>query len=228
MHKFTLCIIALSMASLWSCEKEPANGEECGSESWLITIQPGPEDGKDAFVEDYPYSNYRNLNWGGSDEFAAISWTAQGVPYVVRSFLEFNFAAVPEKAIIDSARLSLFAYGNEGHGYGHDTLTGSNESYLLRVLTEWDENSVTWNEQPETTEHNQVLLPGSNHPMQDYIGIDVTGLVRDIHDHPGMGFGFMLRLKHETGYRRLMFASSDANEKGMRPKLDIYYSLTTH
>ena len=61
--------------------------------------------------------------------------------------------------------------------------------------------------------------------MQDYIGIDISDLVRDIYNSPTESFGFMLRLKREDGYRRMFFATSDVDEENMRPKLDIYYTL---
>jgi hypothetical protein len=226
MNRLSLLVVTAILASICSCEKESGSGEHM-PKSDLITLQPDPQNGKDAFIEDYPHSDYRNLNWGESDEFAAMSWTSGGEAFVVRSLIDFNFDTLPDKATIDSAELSLFAYGNEYHGYGHAALTGSNECYLQRVVTEWHEHSVTWNEQPQTTEVNQILLPQSNHPMQDYIGMDITDLVKDIYNDPAGSFGFMLRLKNEEGYRRMFFATSDVTEENMRPRLDIYFTLNT-
>lgn len=193
--------------------------------SITISLQPNYVEGKDAFVEDYPYEDYRNKNWGDSEEFAAISWTSNGIPFVVRSFIDFNFDAVPTYATVDSAKLSLFAYGNNKHGIGHDASDGTNECYLYRVTGEWEENLVTWNTQPSVADSNKVLLPGSNETMQDYIDIDVTNLVRDIIMDRENSYGFMLRLKYESGYRRMFFATSDAEEINKRPKLDIYYTV---
>lgn len=226
MNRLNLLIITATFTSLFSCEKVTEN-EGDKLKSYLITLQPDSKTGKDAFIEDYPHNDYRNMNWGNSDEFAAISWTSGGVSFIVRSFIDFNFDTIPDNVTIDSAQLSLFAYGNEYHGYGHDTLTGSNECYLLRVISEWHEYSVTWNEQPQTTEINQILFTKSNHSMQDYIEIDITELVRDIYNNRTESYGFMFRLVKEEGYRRMFFATSDVNEENMRPKLDIYYTLNT-
>ena len=59
--------------------------------------------------------------------------------------------------------------------------------------------------------------------MQDYIGIDVTPLVRAYHNNPSESYGFLIRLQNEYDYRRMAFASSDAEEEHKRPKLEVYY-----
>ena len=192
---------------------------------FVLILQPGSHEGKDAFIEDYPYDDYRNRNWGKSDEFAAISWTAGGTPFVVRSFIDFNFDTIPDNATIDSAKLSLYAYGNNGHGVGHDTLGGANECYLYRIIEEWEEDLITWNTQPNVTEINKVLIPRSDSTMQDFVGIDITNLVRDIIEYKENSYGFMLRLEIESDYRRMFFATSDVQEEQKRPKLEIYYKV---
>jgi hypothetical protein len=191
----------------------------------VIVFQPGPEEGIDAFIEDFPYNNYQNRNWGKSEEWSAISWTAYGTPFVVRSLIDFNFIMIPQNAIILSAKISLFTHGNKEHKWGHDPLTGSNACYLLRVISKWDEDSVTWNTQPLVTEENRALIPQSDSAMQNYIGIDVTDLVRDCYNHPEESFGLMLRLVEEEGYRRMFFASSDIPDPSKRPKLEVCYTV---
>ncbi len=190
-----------------------------------IVLQPGPDEGKDSFIEDYPYGDYRNRSFGDSEEFSAISWTSSGTPFVTRSFIDFNITSIPENAFIDSAKISLFAHGNTAHGFGHDPLSGSNEFYLQRVITSWEENSVTWNNQPECTTMSQKTLPESTIQFQDYYRIDITDLVKDMHETPSQSFGLMLSLITEEGFRRVFFASSDVIDESKRPKLEIYYSI---
>lgn len=193
----------------------------------VVTLQPDSAQGKDAMVEDYPPYGYNDMNFGNSVEFAAISWTANGgIPFVERSFINFNFDTIPSNATIDSARLSLYAYEDVGHGTGHSTLGGTNECFLQRVTGKWEENTITWNNQPPTTTVDQVVLPESDSAMQNYLNINVTNLVRDIHENMADSYGFMLRLEYENaGYRRMFFASSDVPEAAKRPKLVIYYTL---
>jgi len=59
--------------------------------------------------------------------------------------------------------------------------------------------------------------------MQDYTGINVTSLIKDMLNNRNTSYGIMLKLKTEEYYRRVLFATSDAPEKNKRPKLVIYY-----
>lgn len=198
--------------------------QDVGTRHALI-MRPGPSEGKDAFVEDYAEGNYSNRNFGDLEEFSAISWTASGLPFLIRSFIDFKFSPLPEGAVIDSAKFSLFAHGSVAHGDGHAALDGSNEFYLRRVISEWDEHTITWNNQPETTSASQQLVPASTDQHQDYTGLDVTALVRDMYENPSESFGFMLSLKTEEGLKRVFFASSDVPDENRRPKIEIYYSV---
>lgn len=218
MNKLIWLILLVFMLG-YSCKKDKLH-----TETFLITLQPDSIDGKDAWIEDYPYENYRNRNWGKSEGLPAISWTAGGIPLFVRSLIDFNFDTIPSNVTIDSAKLSLFAHGTEGHGYHHETLGGSNECYIQSIIENWYEDSVTWNTQPLTTDLNQVLIPKSDNSSQDYIRIDITELVKDIYKNPAESFGFMLRLKNENSYMKMMFAASDVKDENKRPKLEIYYS----
>ncbi|MDI6814023.1 MAG: DNRLRE domain-containing protein [Desulfitobacteriaceae bacterium] len=57
-----------------------------------------------------------------------------------RSYLKFSLPAILDNALIKSATLNLFHSG--GHG-----LTGTSDVH--RVSTDWSENTITWNNQPE-------------------------------------------------------------------------------
>jgi hypothetical protein len=198
--------------------------QDVGTKHALI-MQPGPSEGRDAFVEDYAEGNYSNRNFGDLEEFSAISWTASGLPFLIRSFIDFEFSPIPEGAVIDSAKLSFFAHGNVAHGDGHAALDGTNEFYLRRVISAWDEHTITWNNQPETTSLSEKLVPASTDQHQDYTGLDITALVRDMYANPSESFGFMLSLKTEEGFKRVFFASSDVPDENKRPKIEIYYSV---
>lgn len=101
--------------------------------------------------------------------------------------------------------------------------TGENAFSIYRIIQEWNENTVTWNNQPATTDSNKVIVPKSTAIDQSYINIDVTQLVQDIIDDPAQGHGFMIKLEDEVPYKLVVLASSDCTEAGKRPKLVIYY-----
>lgn len=181
-----------------------------------ITLQPSAAAGKDVHLN----SLNNTTNYGSHPDFASIAWTAGGTPVTARSLVEFDLSGIPSGAIINSAKLSLYAYNSPSNG-SHSTLSGSNESLIQRVTSSWAENTVTWATQPSTTTSNQVSI-GPASTITDFIDIDVTAMVEDM-----LAFGnngFMIRLVTESYYRRMIFGSSDNTNNALHPKLVINYS----
>jgi hypothetical protein len=123
------------------------------------------------------------------------------------------------------AELSLYANNSSVNG-SHSQLGGSNESIIKRVNSSWNENTVTWNNQPSTTSYHQVILPASTSSYQDYLGIDVLELVEDMLDENNGNFGFQYRLVTEEFYRSMIFASSDNQNISLHPELRICWERT--
>lgn len=178
-----------------------------------IILQPGPSEGKDAMAQ----TIYPTLNMGDENNFIAAAWTYQGVFGITRSFLSFDLSCVPAGTIISEARLDLYFNPTSGHE-GH---SGLNESYLRRITESWEETTLTWNNQPGYTTMNQVFLPPSQTPEQDFTDIDVTELVKDMILYPEESHGFVLMLQVEELYRSLIFCSSDHTLETKRPRLTI-------
>ncbi len=193
------------------------------SEINCITIQPDAEEGKDAVL--HGLDSEVDKNFGENPQFIANAWTFSGREGIIRSVIDFDFSAIPNGAMINSAYLSLYAWDSTGGFEQHSTLSGSNACLLQRVVSEWSEEEVTWNTQPSTTPINEVLLPESNSSTQDYLDIDVLDLVKDMVENPSSSFGFLISLEDESYYRRMNFASSDHPNAALHPKLEICYSL---
>lgn len=188
-----------------------------------LILQPDPECGKDALL--HGLISEKLVNYGNNAQFMSNAWTYGGTPGVVRSVVEFNLSSIPSGALIDSAYLSLYAWGLPTGSGPHSSLTGSNVAWLRRVVSPWSENTVTWNTQPSSTLINQVSVPASAAPSEDY-RISVTSLVQDMIINPSGSFGFMILLQTESYYRRLNFCSSDHSDSLKRPKLEVYYTST--
>jgi len=181
-----------------------------------LVLQPGPEDGKDTRI-----NSLEEYTGGNQDEFMAAAWTYQSRPATDRSTIAFNMTTIPAGSTILNATLSLFGPPGLVSG-GHSTLFGSNEAWIMRITSEWDEHAVIWETQPSTTLQNRVYVPESMKPYQDY-ELDVTNLVQDMIDDPENSFGFLFKLETEIYYRRLNFASSDHLDPTKRPKLEITF-----
>jgi PKD repeat protein len=180
-----------------------------------LILQPGPE-GKDAQIHTIlPDNNYEN-----TVVFKCMAWTHSGVPGTNRALIAFDLSSLPPQTTILEARLNLYFATYEPTYVTH---TGENASYLLRIIEPWEENTVTWNNQPETTMEDAVILPQSTDPEQDYTDINVKDLVQLMVSDPEHNYGLKLRLITEEFYRCLMFGSGDGENPLRRPKLEIIY-----
>jgi hypothetical protein len=190
-----------------------------------LTMQPNAEEGKDALIANCFSCGYFNTNYGASEDFAAAAWTNNGDDSKLRALIDFDWNAIPSNANLYSANLSLFHNPTSLNGQ-HSNLSGSNESVIQRVISSWSENTVTWGNQPSTSQVSQVTIPQSYTANQNYTGINVMPLVQDIVDNPNNSFGLLFKISSETAYRRMIFASSDHPNSQLHPKLEVCYTST--
>jgi hypothetical protein len=166
----------------------------------------------------------QETNYGQYAQLDISAWTWNNLKGINRGLIKFNLDQLPANALIVKAELSLYHYDMVSETQPMSSLSGSNEVYLKRVTSNWSEDTVTWNTQPETTDENQVILPMSTSRTQDYIDIDVTKLINEI-IVSGENYGFMLQLATEEYYRSMIFCSSEIEDSILRPKLVIEYRI---
>jgi hypothetical protein len=179
-----------------------------------IILQPDSTTGKDAVIG----LIIPNENRGKSTHSSPYAWTQEGILNVTRPLLEFDLSAVPAGQKITKATLFLYMapYANLTQH------SGDNGFIIQRIIEKWDENIVTWNNQPATTTENQITVAASQSSTQNYV-IDVTSLIQDNINNPETGHGLMLKLITEQAYRVALLASSDNADATKRPKLVIEY-----
>jgi Ig-like domain CHU_C associated len=185
--------------------------------------QPDPNLGKDADVSSYD----PNTNYGNSTLSSPMSWTISNIPITKRFFVSFDITSIPTNAIIDSAYLSLYfsqSYIDAGGYYsGH---SGNNAFFIRRVTSNWQENTITWNNQPSMSQTNQVNIPYHTNARQHYPKMNIKNLVADMVANPASSFGFGLQHQVEETYKiTLLTTSDDINYPDFRPKLAVYYRL---
>jgi len=183
-----------------------------------LTLQPNAADGIDAFL----YNIGPNTNYETHFDFAAIATTNSGTPAYARGLIKFDFSVLPSDAIIDSVTLTLYGYNSPANGT-HRTISGSNACLFKRITENWDESTVTWNNQPNTTDQDAVSIPMSTSDTQSYT-INITQAARYMIKNPSNNFGFKIQLVTESYYRQLVFASSDNSNSSIHPKIVIYYA----
>jgi hypothetical protein len=189
----------------------------------VIILQPGHSTGKDSEISDY--ASNQNTNYGNYGVIASYIWS-NGTVYREKALLQFDFSSIPAGAIITGAYLDLYA-SPPGNTFGSVTqsMNGTNNaSYLRRILEPWDENTVTWNNQPKDTNINQVILPTSTSGSQNYLNIDVTQLVNDMTLNGN--YGFMIEPVSTQPNNSMLFNSSDYSDTTLSPKLTINYIIS--
>lgn len=183
-----------------------------------LNLRPDPSQGKDALIN----SQTASTNEGTTGDLACWSWTNNGVTNA-RSLLQFNLTSIPQNAKILSAKLNLYCNTTSAITQLH---YGPNAANLKRITSSWEENTVTWQNQPSTSSVSQVLLMASTTNNQDYLNIDLTDFVTSWVADPSLNYGVMLQLQTEATYRSVILASSDHADSTKRPLLTIVYEVT--
>lgn len=215
-NKFLVLLIVTLCLANTSCNKD----DKPEGDHYKISLRPNSTDGIDALINDLK----PDINAGTHPDFIANAWTNQSIPVIQRSLVKFDLGEIPSNAVIDSAKLSLYSYISPANG-AHSTLSGSNSCIIQRVNSFWDENTITWNNQPSVTPEDKVEIPQSLNDVEHYLEIDVTDMTTEMVRNQAANFGFMLKLVTEEFYRRMTFASSDNSNPELHPKLDIYYTI---
>jgi len=137
-------------------------------------------------------------------------------------------SSIPNGTIIDSAKLSLYAYDNFPNLPTYGNHYSINASTISRVISPWNEHTINWNNKPSVSSQNQINISTSTYATQDYLDINVTALVNDMMLNSNSSYGFSIQLQNEQIYKRMLFASGDHPDTNLHPKLEIYYtSLAT-
>jgi PKD repeat protein len=192
------------------------------SNSNCITIVP---DDSTQGVDCEIANDYPNTSFPSVPDFMGEIWTCGGVPCTGRALMNPNLSAIPAGAIIDSAWLYLYANTTSSNGYlGQPTYGTDNKAWLQRITAPWDFRTVTWNNPPVITTVDEVSIPQSTAPAENY-ALNVTQLIKDIISS-GNNYGFMMRDSNEAvWYNSLIFCSDNNADTAEHPKLDVCYHM---
>jgi hypothetical protein len=192
----------------------------------ILFLQPGPEAGKDAMI-----SNLEpDKNFGAHIYFEAtfMSEPILTVMRLNRSLIWFDLSQLPKSAIIKKVILKL-SYDLPVPWDSTIIVPGTSATnfiggVLQQVTAPWEENQVTWNNQPPSIEANQVFVPPFIRNA-NFIEVDVTRLFVPMTANPLPNYGMKFKLMPEDKFRGFRFASSDFPDPIMRPRLSIHYTL---
>jgi hypothetical protein len=193
----------------------------------ILFLQPGPDLGKDAMI-----SNLEpDKNFGAYKYFEATYMTEPMLTVIRtnRSLIFFDLNKLPKSAVIKKVILKL-TYDLPVPWDSTIFVTGNATSpkpagILQQIIEPWEENTVTWNNQPKTTEVNQVFIQ----PFiknANFIEVDVTPLFVIPLANPLPNHGILFKLTANDRFKGFRFVSSDYPDSLMRPRLSIQYTST--
>lgn len=156
------------------------------------------------------------------DQVLIQTWTFNGNLYLIRQCIKFDLSSIPMGAVIDSAKLFLYADATPINGNQVDAMYGNNNSCTIqRITTNWTlPTPFTWNSPPAITTQNQVLIPQSTAAFENSV-MNVTQLVKDMHTNGNNGF--FIKLQSETIYNSRQYENSLNPDAAKRPKLVVSY-----
>ena len=175
----------------------------------ILTIQPNPIEGKDSMVvNQIPDANYVDNQYFSLGNLSASVF--------LRGHLQFNVSSIPTEAVIVNADLKLYQYqtiGTEGFTIG-----------LHQVTESWEENIITWNNQPD-------YLPSSESIVTITVGAitwlswDIASLLQGWVDGSIVNYGILLKDTDEPmGDTFIRCYTSDyITNPNQCPKLEITY-----
>jgi len=169
-----------------------------------ITIQPGPSDGKDAFIaQEKPDDNF------GSRDYFRVGCSENQYDKV--SFIQFDLSSIPSGATLNSATLYLYCYETWGE---------SQDIRVYQLGSSWNENTVTWNSAPNyfSGESTSAYISGTG-----WKSWDVTDHVWEWWSGQTTNYGFYLRHTTWNDEDQARFRSSDYSSSSYRPKLVVTY-----
>ncbi len=192
-----------------------------------LTIQPGPEEGKDSYVS----SLIPGMNYGANDylSFGQDTFTvstlgvhrANYINYVLRAYLQFDLSELSSAAVIERADLMLF----QPIATPIITTVGSPGLVIgaFQVTEGWEESSITWNDQPffsSSPESTITILP-----METGWRIwDIASLLQGWVEGSIPNHGVVLKHPGTNTVISINCYSSDyTGNSALRPKLEITY-----
>lgn len=227
MNRVFALIILVSLVGATSCKKKKSN--VVNPTPHTVTLQPGSE-GQDTYVskiDNQASDGNNNLNF--ANEIVMGRWTAaSGTLATFRSYIKFTgLNTIPTNANVTSAKLYLYGKSSSlTFPSGNSSYPGSgnaeNSSIIKRVIGgDWTQTALTWNTMPATTDVGQASITASTTQWNYSTIVDVTAMVKEMVAHPTTNYGFCIMLANESPYRSLVFATSEASDPNIRPKLIV-------
>ncbi|GEM_PF-1835369 len=130
-----------------------------------------------------------------------------------RIYIKFNITSIPKDAKILSANMCLYMY---------DPPKTSQEFEAYRVLSDWDQDKLTWRTQPPSTKTSTSTTTINPTPTEAWVCWEIISDLKMWHSKAAENYGTMIKIKHETNASDQVasFLPKEAlRHQELRPKL---------
>lgn len=172
---------------------------EVGFVDGIVSVRPGPSDGKDTHYGTYYYQS----GLPDEDHMRIGGW---GDEYF--SYLEFDLDNVQDADDIESAHLKL---------YNKKLDANYNEVKVRRITSAWTESGVTNSSNPTSTDD----VMGWQYVPDGWISIDITDLVKNWKDGTWQNYGVKLDGLYNGTNEEKTFNTSDHADMQYWPTLEV-------
>ncbi len=155
---------------------------------------------------------------GQTNPYAGDQYLAQGRITVCyhKSFLQWDLSSIPDDATITDAEFRIYVSQTSGAGGG--------EMVYFRVIEDWSETTVTYNNMPDHTEAGGVILsswPGGS----SWHTVDITDFVIDWYAGATDNYGIHCGSQNTTAPHDVVYYSSRVSAPAYRPRLVVTYTV---
>ena len=178
-----------------------------------VTLQPPSQD---AYVDsDQPTKTYGTID---PNNLIVGEYNSATDRYL-RSIITFVLSSIPSVATITLATLSLYYYSKDAGASWSNTLNA------LRITATWNENTVTWNNQPSVGS-TMGSTTCTNSTSYGWVSISLNAAIMTaIVNGTYTNYGFRIYDSSSGANNAMKFYSSEYSTTTVRPKLYLEYTL---
>jgi len=173
--------------------------------------------------------SYIDTNWpdriNGTEPFIRVEVSQPTPIRIRRTLLKFDTSQIPSGSIINSAVVMLYLNSSSCSGSPPD-----NSLYVKKIITPWDEETVTWNKKPaESPPSTSSLALCTSNPHSFYVDISI---VQGWVNNGASNFGIYLMNDTSTANYFREYCSKETGQylqcpAGREPKLQVTYTPPT-
>jgi hypothetical protein len=180
-------------------------------------LQPGPEEGKDTYIQNS--IRYKSWNLDSLSSLVAMTWTDDvngSTENDARILIDFPELYQMWDDDIDSLKLTL--YKIQDYAYMLGGQYGNNANRVYCISQRWDAKTVTWNNRPAFDSTASVYIPKYDH--FDSVVVNLTPLLPKLMQYE---YGLMIRQVNKKPWSAAVYRSCEDSIPSKRPKLTVYY-----